>query len=115
MSLILKRDSARAVCLAAHLLPKLRFRDSALNHHHNGTANVNNELLENDICPMESRITIPEQLSHPVALRTEKLLASGKEDHKSHTAEKGRLLARSRFARSNEPCITDLECLVTAR
>ena len=26
------------------------------------------------------RITIPEQLSHPVALRTEKLLASGKED-----------------------------------
>ena len=42
---------------------------------------MNNELLENDICPMESRITIPEQLSHPVLLRTEKVLALSTEDH----------------------------------
>jgi hypothetical protein len=41
---------------------------------------MNNELLENHICPMESRITIPEQLSHPVVLRTEKLLALSTED-----------------------------------
>jgi hypothetical protein len=47
----------------------------ALNHHHNGTAKVDNEILENHMCPVESRITIPEQLSHPVVLRTEKLLA----------------------------------------
>jgi hypothetical protein len=52
-----------------------------LNHHHNGTANVKNEILENHMCPVESRTTIPEQLLHPVVLRTEKLLALSTEDH----------------------------------
>jgi hypothetical protein len=42
---------------------------------------VNNEILENRMCPVESRTTIPEQLSHPVVLRTEKLLALSTEDH----------------------------------
>jgi hypothetical protein len=42
---------------------------------------VNNEILENHICPVESKITIPEQLSHPVVLRTGKLLALSTEDH----------------------------------
>ena len=52
-----------------------------MDHHHDGTANVNKEILESQICPVESRITIAEQLSHPIALRTEKILALSTEDH----------------------------------
>ena len=50
------------------------------------------------------RITIPEQLSHPVALRTEKLLASGKEDRTNRMLPKEgafpRLVSRDQMSRA---------------
>jgi hypothetical protein len=61
--------------------------------------NVKNENLENHICPVEYRITIPEQLSHPVVLRTEKLLALSTEDHTKRILPKRGVFSHVYFSR----------------